>query len=747
MLTTAATDSFIGTAKNDSFVGTQATYNTGDLMIDATSTDSDTLTLTTTSNITATPTVSGIENITINAQKVGTFSFAGTSVSGATTVTVNRLDLLDGAIDGTGAVSLTSMRATNFVAGDQVSDFSVTMDTTSNIATAATVNATAATGDVTVANINYAGTTITGINDKDLSVTETAAATGSKATASVSGEVSVTNAVDELTLVATAATELTVDAIGDELTLSGDADITLNMTAATLNAEELVNSATGTVTVVVGTAAALDLTDVSTVNSVVLDADFNTFAIVVADSQLITTKTNQTNVDADNVVGETTGSFKFAVLDNENATTAVTLGGVTIGANDVFESVYLDATADKLSMTTLDIYDADLVVTGTQTIDLGTVTNANSIISTSTAAITVISDGNTADEQLIALGAGNDDVEVDDGGATDLFTVDTGAGDDTLTVTDAADESQFVTGAGADTVTLVTAGEVVLVTGTGDDEVTLGNTAAYNINLGDGANTLNAATFASTATIALGTGANTLTSTSADLTGATITGNVDTVNVVTSLDITSAQFNEFNGFALKGTGLLFIDGSAATTAQIIDASAITLAYGVSATVEIEGSNFGDTITGTIGADAITLGTGVDTVVIASGDSGMTGNGTDTTENTFDVITTFDDAEDFLSLGLAGDATATTGNYVEVAATDYADIAAIVTAADGAFATLSGTSSATTLYALLENDTTADADEAIATYLAIDSDADGTTDMLIELAGLTLADFSADNIIA
>lgn len=733
-LTTAATDSFIGTAKNDSFVGTQATYNTGDLMIDATSTDSDTLTLTTTSNITATPTVSGIENITINAQKVGTFSFAGTNVSGATTVTVNRLDLLDGAIDGTGAVALTGMRATNFVAGDQVSDFSVTMDTTSNIATAATVNATAATGDVAVANINYAGTTITGINDKDLSVTETVAATGSKATASVSGEVSVTNAVDELTLVATAATELTVDAIGDELTLSGDADITLNMTAATITTEEIINSATGAVTIAINTTpgAVIDLTDVAAVTSIVLDGTFvgATDVITVNADQLITTADDQTALSIENVSGETTGSFKFAVLDNENATNAVSLGAVIIGATDVFESVYLDATADKLTATSVDVNDADIILTGANTITLGTVTDANSIISTSTAAVSLTVNGNTANEQLVALSGGDDTLVVNS--ATDLFTVDMGAGDDTLTVTAAAADSQFVTGAGSDTVALDAANAVILVTGTGDDEVTLGATTAFNINLGDGANTLNAATFASTATIAFGTGANTLTSTSADLTGATITGNVDIIDVATSLDITSAQFNTFNGFALKGAGLLFIDGSAATTAQTIDASAITLAYGVAATVEIQGSDFGDTITGTIGADTITLGAAgeADTIVLSEG------SGTTALADVIDVFTT---DEDFLQVGVAGSAT----NFAADTTTRATAAAALVqanTLADG------------TVQFVFTNDITDASDLAGAAagdgLLFIDWDLDGTIDQTVVMVGLaTAGDVVATDIIA
>ena len=637
MLTTGATDSFIGTPKNDSFTGTQATYQTGDLMIDATTTDNDILTLNTTSNITAVPTVSGIERIVINASKAGAFAFAGTNVSGANTVTVNRLDLLDGAIDGTGAVSLTGMRATTFVAGDKVSNFSVAMDTTSNIATAATVNATAATGAITVTNINYAGATITGINDKDL--TETAAATGSKATANISGELTVTNAVDELTLVATAATDVTVTAIGDTLTLAGDADIILNMGTAALSTEELVNNATGKVTVVVDTATtALDLTDVGAVTSVVLDADINA-AIVVADSQLITTKTNQTKMDVDNVSGETTGSFKFAVLDNENATAAVTLGAVIIGANDVFESVYLDATADKLTAASLDVNDADVILTGAKDITLGTVTNASSIISTNTSAVSMTVDGSDvaggATEMLVALGDGNDTLVVN--GTTATFTVQTGKGDDTLTITDAAADSVFTTNEGKDTVTIANnvTGSISLNTGTGDDTVIYDEaTTLHKVNLGEGNNTLKLSTTVIADTeFTLGTGNNKIMVTGdADITDADVTGNVSEINLAASLDITSEQFNEFGAFSLTGAtaSVLTIDATGATVAQTIDASTITLGFGVTSTVAITASTKGDTITGTIGDDAITLSatSAADTII----NTNIAGNGTDTIAN-------------------------------------------------------------------------------------------------------------------
>jgi hypothetical protein len=754
VLTTGANDSFIGTPKNDSFTGTQATYQTGDLMIDATTTDNDILTLNTTSNITAVPTVSGIETITINAEKVGTFTFKADNISGANTITVNRTDLMDGAIDGKGAVTITGARATEFVAGDKVTDFTVDMNTTTNIATAAVVNATNATGKITVSEINYAGTTINGVDTQDVSVTEAiAGATGSKATVNIAGKSSVTNAVDELTLNATAATTITLDdieaAATGSLTLSGDADITLKMAAANLTTKKIVNESTGVVNVelISVAGAAIDLSKVANVTSVKLATLGAADVITVADNQLLTSGAQTVGIAL--LADKVNTSASLSVLDNE-ATTAVTWNALQLGtvstADNItgkFDTATIDATADKLIITALDAggndnvaaavpeSGSDIVLTGTQDIEIKSLVNAASLTSGSTGKITVVSKGNAELEQLIATGAGDDHITVND--ADTVFAVNAGNGKNTIIVTDAETDSSFVTGSGNDIVELnSTTDTAILVTGAGDDKVTLTGTVAHNVNLGEGADTL-IVVAATTATIAFGTGANILKAghaSTSDLSGATVTGNVDTIDLsIGDMTISSAQFNEFNGFALTGadTKVLTIDATTATTAQTIDASAITLAFGVTSTVEILGSDFGDTITGTIGADDIILGAAgeTDTIIITTSDLG-------TSASSIDTITTFITAEDKLSLGTKGtvansfeDGTSAADN-----ASDVTGVGLAVADADG------GIFDGTVMYAFYENATTANG------YLLVDHDLDGVTDGVIILAGLDATTFDA-----
>jgi hypothetical protein len=104
--------------------------------------------------------------------------------------------------------------------------------------------------------------------------------------------------------------------------------------------------------------------------------------------------------------------------------------------------------------------------------------------------------------------------------------------------------------------------------------------------------------------------------------------------------------------------------------------------------------------------------------------------------TADVIGDFG-AGDAFSLGLAGNATAGTGNYVE-AGSAVADFAAALAAADLALAALNGTSSATQLYAF-EFDATNG-------YLFVDTDSDGDADQVIILTGVDNTEISAASIL-
>ncbi|MEQ1620320.1 MAG: calcium-binding protein [Methylococcales bacterium] len=140
----------------------------------------------------------------------------------------------------------------------------------------------------------------------------------------------------------------------------------------------------------------------------------------------------------------------------------------------------------------------------------------------------------------------------------------------------------------------------------------------------------------------------------------------------------------------------------------------------------------DIITGLTGADVLTGGAGNDTFVIGNTDSGIT-------LATADKITDFEAvlAADKLQLGTAGDATASTGTYVEASAS-VADFAAALVAANTALLALSGTSAATELYSFQFDDANG--------YLFNDIDGNGTADQVIVLVGIDNDGIAAAHII-
>jgi len=136
----------------------------------------------------------------------------------------------------------------------------------------------------------------------------------------------------------------------------------------------------------------------------------------------------------------------------------------------------------------------------------------------------------------------------------------------------------------------------------------------------------------------------------------------------------------------------------------------------------------NTITAGAGADKITLGAGADTIVIGNTDSGIT-------VATADTITGFTSATDFLKLGFNGGAT----NATEAAAV-VADFATALTNANAALATLKVANPVSTELANFQWDATNG-------YLFNDTDANGTADQVIVLAGVTGGTFAVTDIIA
>jgi len=328
-----------------------------------------------------------------------------------------------------------------------------------------------------------------------------------------------------------------------------------------------------------------------------------------------------------------------------------------------------------------------------------------------------------------------------------ISTLDGGAISGSVTGFENVDLSGY-TGFGA-SVTAIKTGSTI--TGTGSIDRITGGASADTITGGDGADVLTGGagndTFVITALSDLTDGANAVEDT---ITGGTGTGDTlafnggvtlaaadDFTSKVTGVESITANGAQTGAISLtthatfvSDTGIATIDLSADTSAtggNVIDISNQTTTTAMS-------------IRGSAGVDTITLDAGsVDTVNVIGDVGGLT-------FATSDVINGFVSGTDKIKL-VAGDATANTGNYVEVADADYDTFAAVLTAGNGALATLAGTSSATVLIAVVADATDADAGAvAKGAHVFIDTDGDGVADEMFILNGLAAATVAATDFI-
>ncbi len=277
-----------------------------------------------------------------------------------------------------------------------------------------------------------------------------------------------------------------------------------------------------------------------------------------------------------------------------------------------------------------------------------------------------------------------------------------------------------------------------------------------------------------------GTGKDTVTFTTATIKNGNITlGDTQATTDLDKVDFTGLAITGTKGLAMNfsSSDLVFSEGSANTssvatdkvvtydaakiadsttaadTAVVADGQTFTLS-GVESVVGSVGADYivssgtGMTIAGGAGddilvagagQDTLTGGAGADTFVFAAGTSGLTAA-------TIDKITDFIVADDSLKVGEAGSVTGATTNFAVVASDTYADLAAVITAANTALSsTLAAGTAATQAYASILV-AGAGGFTSATSYVAIDNNHDGAADQLIELVGnitqLTAADFIA-----
>ena len=196
-----------------------------------------------------------------------------------------------------------------------------------------------------------------------------------------------------------------------------------------------------------------------------------------------------------------------------------------------------------------------------------------------------------------------------------------------------------------------------------------------------------------------------VTLTSVGATGSTLTS-VDLSGANTGVSVTFAAASLADGAVVQG-------GSGNDT--INAGAALTL---VTDSVNINGGVGADTMTATGGLGATVFG-------ILQGDSGLT-------TTTIDIINGFVSATDSLQLGIAGDATAVTGNFVTGAAAGLT-FANALTAANAQFAVLAATTLSTQIYSVQTDTTSGNG------WVFIDYNLDGVADQAeqISLVGATV----------
>jgi len=394
------------TTAADAISADQDTYESADVIAEPNAGDGDTLTITTDADITATPTIVGVENIVVNSSQFAGASdgidFAATGISGGT-LTLNNVQVgsLDDSATVTGAGNIT------VIAGANVTD---TIDVTMTAAASTVVNAGEA-GTVVV-TAGAATDTITVVYNGDAGSTLDVATTAN-ISATVASTVTLTGA-EELTTI-TADANVTID-LAD---LSGFDGATITGAAAVVGAGALITE---------------DLTGISA--PITFDADS---AGAVADGATITidgTSGTDLVLDTDDGDDDVDSEASITIVINEADTTANTVtldvdgfgddtittvnlvSSVAQGANNAFV-LHSNATAITTNVSGAAALSID-------TTDLDGTLNASAM----TGALTA-----TAHSELLTItgGAGDDVITSDD---AEDWVLDGGDGDSDRLVID-----------------------------------------------------------------------------------------------------------------------------------------------------------------------------------------------------------------------------------------------------------------------------------------------------------------------
>jgi hypothetical protein len=589
---TTANDVLSGTAGNDSFTGTTATDAAGDVVVDASTTDSDTLTLTLTGDMPA-MTVTNIENVVVDTSALVGVDIDLSGVTNGTT-TVNLT-----AVGNNGQVTVDNAQASNTV----VAGTGVTTLIADTAADDAIITAGAETTRVDVSS----SAALQGLT---LNATATVVDVNN-----IAGGGAV---VGDLTVNYLADTDIVIDAIGDTLVVTG-ATGSMSAASSVFNGETVTNSMTGVFSVDVDVDGAHNLSSVGA-SRYDMTFDSNGGAVTFADTgaSLVieetfgaaTTATGTAATEATNSIEAVVSAaaltnFNFAnyrtvTLSADEATTVTSLSVeatnnlVLTGANNI--TLATDVTALSVDASAMTGF-----VNATFNNAMATATGgggADTFDFTSGTTTTVAATGNGGNDTITFLagaatsvnvngGQGNDNLSVDTTQATIIY--DGGAGNDTLTMANGDYSAAALTLTSVEILGVTTGGATILDSSvvTGQTLVLSGNAAAADVTIAMDGATLDASNLVSDSTIGI-------TNTVAAIAG-------------TSLTITGTDFNDV------------IAGDNVADAIVGGAGDDAITAGAGAD-EINAGAGADTVDGEAGADDITAGEGADGVIAEGGDT-------------------------------------------------------------------------------------------------------------------------------
>jgi Ca2+-binding RTX toxin-like protein len=507
-----------------------------------------------------------------------------------------------------------------------------------NAVAASVVTVPDAAGGVTVAALGSAanGVDIRGVDASGVNVTTTFAGTaaapgvidlGAIAVAGVVGTVKAngfvaletgvaTDSIDTLNLEGNGAavTYTVVSTNGALTTLSATSDVTVAGNAAEFSG-----------VTISGSAAAINLASTSATG--VIDADgwsstqvgvaYNNLGgvITAAQGQNFVFTQVQTGLDFDYVAAVTDQDITITAGDVNG--TSSTIGDLTLQALDVTSGTAVSGTvsliANDANIVATSVTAAatqDIVITGDEDVNLGTVATANSVNSQGSTGVLTITAG--AANQSISSGSGADQLTLN---GNVIHTVDAGAGIDALTITSTAPTSTIDGGAGADTFTLTDVDQYVVIGGTGGDTFNVGVTSAATVIGGADSDTL---TFTAAVNLAAGFTASGVEKVNIAATGGTTDFTVTEFAGLTAAEITSSGTDDT------------IQITALAAGSTLDLSALTIASGSTPNISVVTGAGADTITGSTYGETIIMNdlTGADDI-----SGGATGIDTITTNNT------------------------------------------------------------------------------------------------------------------